>query len=114
VPDFKMTNALGDAIEESDPDGAGTQPCRDHRAVCASWSSILRQHRTELREEWARRITEAKVLTAMSDAEIFAEATSVYDNYVAALENGNLRGAADLLAQTCPSGSFPAASRRTR
>jgi len=48
----------------------------------------LRQHRTELREEWARRITEAKVLTAMSDAEIFAEATSVYDNYVAALETG--------------------------
>src|ERR1700739_4721265 len=50
----------------------------------------LRQHRTELREEWARRITEAKVLTAMSDAEIFAEATSVYDNYVAALETGTL------------------------
>src|ERR1700752_5505330 len=52
----------------------------------------LRQHRTELREEWARRITEAKVLTAMSDAEIFAEATSVYDNYVAALETGTFEG----------------------
>src|ERR1700726_3035406 len=48
----------------------------------------LRQHRTELREEWARRITEAKVLTAMSDAEIFAEATSVCDSYVPALETG--------------------------
>jgi rsbT co-antagonist protein RsbR len=50
--------------------------------------SHLRQHRTELREEWARRITEAKLLTAMSDDEIFAEATSVYDNYVEALETG--------------------------
>jgi rsbT co-antagonist protein RsbR len=50
----------------------------------------LRQHRTELREEWARRITEAKLLTAMSNAEIFAEATSVYDNYVEALETGTL------------------------
>ena len=36
----------------------------------------LRQNRTDLREEWARRITEAKLLTAMSKDEIFAEATS--------------------------------------
>jgi rsbT co-antagonist protein RsbR len=46
----------------------------------------LRQHRTQLREEWASRITEAQLLTAMSKEEIFAEATSVYDNYVEALE----------------------------
>jgi len=48
----------------------------------------LRQNRTQLREEWARRITEAKVLTAMSKEAIFAEATAVYDNYVEALESG--------------------------
>jgi rsbT co-antagonist protein RsbR len=48
----------------------------------------LRHHRTELRQEWARRITEATLLTAMSKEEIFAEATSVYDNYVEALETG--------------------------
>ena len=48
----------------------------------------LRRSRTQLREEWARRITEAKLLTAMSEEEIFAEATSVYDNYVEALETG--------------------------
>ncbi len=48
----------------------------------------LRQNRTQLREEWARRITGAQLLTAMSEQEIFAEATSVYDNYVAALETG--------------------------
>ena len=48
----------------------------------------LRQHRTQLRQEWARRITEARLLTAMTEEEIFAEATSVYDNYVEALETG--------------------------
>ena len=48
----------------------------------------LQQNRTLLREEWARRITEAKLLTAMSKDEIFAEATAVYDNYVEALESG--------------------------
>jgi len=50
--------------------------------------SHLRQHRTQLREEWAQRITEAKLLTAMTKEEVFAEATSVYDNYVEALETG--------------------------
>jgi rsbT co-antagonist protein RsbR len=48
----------------------------------------LRQSRTQLREEWARRITEAQLLTAMSQDEIFAEATAVYDNYVDVLETG--------------------------
>src|SRR5882672_9074907 len=48
----------------------------------------LRQNRTQLREEWANRITEAQLLTAMTKEEIFAEATSVYDNYVEALATG--------------------------
>ena len=47
--------------------------------------SHLRQNRTQLREEWANRITEAQLLTAMTKEELFAEATSVYDNYVEAL-----------------------------
>ena len=50
----------------------------------------LRGSRTELREEWARRITEAQLLTAMSKDEIFAEATAVYDNYVDVLETGSV------------------------
>jgi len=48
----------------------------------------LRQHRTELRKEWARRIIMARLLNTMTDEEIFAEVTSVYDNYVDALETG--------------------------
>ena len=46
----------------------------------------LRQNRTLLREEWVVRITETRLLTAMTKEEIFAEATSVYDSYVEALE----------------------------
>src|SRR5256884_8437183 len=50
----------------------------------------LRQNRTALREEWARRITDARLLTAMTPDEIFNEATSVYDNYVEVLETGSV------------------------
>src|SRR5437762_8262518 len=48
----------------------------------------LRQHRTELRKEWARRIIAARLLHTMTDEEIFAEVTSVYDNYLDTLETG--------------------------
>ncbi|MBI4408262.1 MAG: STAS domain-containing protein [Gemmatimonadetes bacterium] len=50
----------------------------------------LRENRIQLREEWVRRITESKLLTAMTREEIFAEATSVYDNYVEVLETGSV------------------------
>jgi rsbT co-antagonist protein RsbR len=60
------------------------------RAVLRELVAHLRKNRTLLREEWARRITEAKLLTVMTEDEVFAEATSVYDNYVEALETGTL------------------------
>src|SRR6266404_7563379 len=50
----------------------------------------LRQNRTQLREEWVLKITGAQLLTAMTREEIFAEATSVYDSYVEALETGTV------------------------
>jgi len=50
----------------------------------------LGENRTQLREEWIRRITEGRLLTAMSKDEVFAEATSVYDSYVEALETRTL------------------------
>jgi rsbT co-antagonist protein RsbR len=55
----------------------------------------LRQNRSQLREEWARRIAEAQLLTAMSAEEIFSEATSVYDNYVEVLETGSVEALQD-------------------
>src|SRR5512139_1696502 len=48
----------------------------------------LREHRTDLRQEWAQRITKAQLLTAMTEDEVFTEATAVYDQYVEALETG--------------------------
>ncbi|HYQ87081.1 MAG TPA: STAS domain-containing protein [Bacteroidota bacterium] len=68
----------------------------------------LRENRSQLRQEWARRITQAQLLTAMSQEEIFAEATSVYDNYVAVLETGSVEAlqayARDLSERIIPRG----------
>ena len=68
----------------------------------------LRENRTPLREEWVRRITESKLLMAMTRDEIFAEATSVYDNYVAVLESGSVEAlqayARDLSERIIPRG----------
>jgi len=55
----------------------------------------LRKNRTVLREEWARRITEAELLTAMTPEELFSEATAVYDNYVEVLETGSVEALQD-------------------
>ncbi len=52
--------------------------------------AYLREHRTELREEWVRRVTDANLLHVMTPDEIFSEATAVYDNYVDALETGSV------------------------
>src|SRR6267143_1259075 len=68
----------------------------------------LRKNRTQLREEWARRITAAKLLGAMTKEEIFTEATSVYDNYVEVLETGAVEAlqayARDLSERIIPRG----------
>ena len=68
----------------------------------------LRENRTQLREDWARRITESRLLTAMTREEIFAEATAVYDNYVTVLETGSVEAleayARDLSERIIPRG----------
>jgi len=68
-----------------------------HGSLAASTGGLLRElvthlrhNRNQLRDEWAKRIMEARLLTAMSHDEIVAEATSVYDNYLDALETGTL------------------------
>jgi rsbT co-antagonist protein RsbR len=68
----------------------------------------LREHRTVLREEWVRRISEARLLTAMTPHEISTETTSVYDNYVEVLETGSVSAlqhyARDLSERIIPRG----------
>jgi rsbT co-antagonist protein RsbR len=70
---------------------------QDSKPVVDSTAVLLRElvahlakNRTQLREEWVRRITDARLLMAMTKEEIFAEATSVYDSYVEALETRTL------------------------
>src|SRR5258708_36813798 len=75
----KETVALNNQIPES---ARSEEPSELLRELVAN----LRQNRTQLREEWVVRITETRLLTAMTKEEIFAEATSVYDSYVEALE----------------------------
>ena len=70
--------------------------------------SHLREHRAQLREEWAQRITGARLLTEMSQEEVFSEATAVYDNYAEVLETGNVEAlqayARDLSERIIPRG----------
>jgi len=75
---------LTDLRKESKPAPESTA------ALLRELVSHLASNRTQLREEWIRRITEARLLQAMTKEEIFAEATSVYDSYVEALETRTL------------------------
>src|ERR671937_1396890 len=52
--------------------------------------AYLRESRTDLQEQWTRRITDARLLRAMTAQEISSEVTAVYDNYVTALETGRV------------------------
>ena len=66
------------------------RPGRDETAttLLSELVAHLREYRTDLRQEWAQRITKARLLTAMTEEEVFTEATAVYDQYVEALETG--------------------------
>jgi rsbT co-antagonist protein RsbR len=68
----------------------------------------LRRNRAQLREEWIRRISAFRLLTSMTKEEIFAEATSVFDNYVEVLETGSVEAlqayARDLSERIIPRG----------
>src|SRR5207302_2447407 len=81
------------AAKGKDPQAPSLDPQAQSESTAALLRELvahLRQNRTQLREEWARRITDAELLTAMSKEEIFSEATSVYDNYVEVLETGSV------------------------
>jgi hypothetical protein len=52
----------------------------EHTQLLSELVSHLRDNRSRLREQWANRITDAHLLSAMTGQEIFTEATSVYDN----------------------------------
>jgi rsbT co-antagonist protein RsbR len=68
-----------------------TKSPRSQRGSADVFSELvahLRKNRALLQEEWAERISQARLLTAMNKDEIHTEATSIYDKYVDVLETG--------------------------
>jgi rsbT co-antagonist protein RsbR len=82
--------AASDEEPDQRTDDQSAHGSEDADSLLQELVAYLRENRTELREEWARRISEAQLLGVMSDEEIFSEATEVYDNYVDALETGSI------------------------
>jgi rsbT co-antagonist protein RsbR len=72
----------------SDETDEARQP-DDHDGLLSELVAHLRDNREHLRELWTGRITDARLLSAMTPDEIFSEATSIYDNYVEVLETGS-------------------------
>jgi rsbT co-antagonist protein RsbR len=70
--------------------GSGEHNPAEQRELLPELVAHLRDNGTELREDWATRITDAQLLSAMTQEEILSEATAVYDNYVAVLETGSM------------------------
>src|SRR5436190_8561898 len=93
-------------MTDINPIDTGATP--DHHGLLPELVAHLREHRTELREEWARRIEATHLLQAMTTQEIASETTSVYDNYVEVLETGSVdalqRYARDLSERIIPRG----------
>jgi len=79
---------MSDSLTDVAAAGTAAQAGGSSEGLLPQLVKHLRQNRTGLREEWARRITVAELLTAMSPDELFSEATAVYDNYVEALATG--------------------------
>jgi rsbT co-antagonist protein RsbR len=104
-----MTDDQRSQMESHDDrQGSGSQAPEMHTSLLHELVGYLRQERSELREQWARRITDAQLLGAMTGQEIFTEVTAVYDNYVTALETGSVESlqayARDLSERIIPRG----------
>src|SRR6201985_3476446 len=99
---------MSDSPSDFNSTGSAVQTGISSEGLLPQLVQHLRQNRTVLREDWARRITEAELLTAMSPQELFSEATAVYDNYVEVLETGSVEAlqayARDLSERIIPRG----------
>ena len=108
-----MMSAVGqkghDVEEKESTEGADDRILtEDDTSLLPELVAHLHDNRTELRQEWATRIDDAHLLSAMTPQEVFSEVTSVYDNYVEVLETGSVeelrRYARDLSERIIPRG----------
>src|SRR3954454_13912642 len=80
----------------ADPTDTATDGHRESNAgLLTELVAHLRNNRRHLRQEWVRRIGQARLLTALTQEEIFSEPPSVYDNYVEVLETGSVEALQD-------------------
>ncbi|MFL5531902.1 MAG: RsbRD N-terminal domain-containing protein, partial [Gemmatimonadales bacterium] len=99
-------------MTKSSPVGTGaefpTLDREDEEQLLPQLVAHLREHRSRLRDEWASRIQDSHLLNAMTQQEMVAETTSVYDNYVEVLETGSVEAlqhyARDLSERIIPRG----------
>jgi rsbT co-antagonist protein RsbR len=82
--------SMGPPANEHEQSPLNQEPETEPGHLLPELVAHLRKNRTELRQEWANRITEHALLSSMTPQEIFTEATSVYDNYVEVLETGSV------------------------
>jgi len=98
-----MTTNVSEPMAPAEP-----EEVEEHAKLLPELVSHLREHRTELREEWSTRIAGARLLSSMTPQEIGFETSSVYDNYVEVLETGSVqalqRYARDLSERIIPRG----------
>jgi rsbT co-antagonist protein RsbR len=81
-----------DQVDEADE---ADDPQEEDTVLLPELVAHLREHRSALRQEWAERINDAQLLSAMTPQEVFDEVTSVYDNYVGVLETGHVEDLRD-------------------
>jgi rsbT co-antagonist protein RsbR len=98
----------GDGMTDHPSTQAGVERAHGEETLLPELVAHLRDNRTQLRQQWAERITQAHLLSAMTAQEVFSEATSVYDNYVEVLETGSVKAlqhyARDLSERIIPRG----------
>ena len=107
-----MTDTTDTQTDEGQSEGQSEATVQNARnegeALLPELVAHLRANRTRLRQQWAERITQAHLLSAMTAQEVFSEATSVYDNYVEVLETGSVEAlqhyARDLSERIIPRG----------
>src|SRR6186997_265901 len=85
-------NGTSGEIEESEDVAANQSVAErpaDQAELLPELVAHLQKNRSELRQEWTNRITDAHLLSEMTPHEVSSEVTSVYDNYVAGPETGS-------------------------
>src|SRR5690242_15758127 len=108
APDTEQRTRGDDVMTDETSTPTGAEADRGDELLLPELVAHLRDHRTQLRQQWAERITDAHLLSSMTNQEVFSEATSVYDNYVEVLETGSVKAlqhyARDLSERIIPRG----------